>query len=89
MGLSTKNEKRSKKSKKKEHNKQSYDKNILNKKKRKHTKKKKNLKGGGTLIDSDNWKDRALKSIDFIPDDENIADKIGLDPFPRPDCTIL
>lgn len=57
--------------------------------KRKTKKRNRSLKGGGTLIESSSWRDRAMKSIDLVPDDDNIADKLGLDPFPRPDCTIL
>lgn len=55
---------------------------------------KKNLsgvkKGGGELISTDNWRDRMLKSMKLVDENENSLDDVAnIEPFPKPDCTIM
>ena len=47
-------------------------------------------KGGGELISNDNWRDRMLKSMKLVDENENSLDDVAnIEPFPKPDCTIM
>ena len=47
-------------------------------------------KGGGDLISSENWRDRMLKSMKLVDENETSLDDVAnIEPFPKPDCTIM